>query len=64
MIKLFKRRERVKFTTKTDGNIPYGIVGVVIEKEIDGHVEVRFKEIGTWGVCYHELRRIPKRKKK
>lgn len=63
--------DKVKFITKDDGNIKYGLEGVVTEVAVDWNyaasIEVKFKRAGVWTVSDYELKHLPtvaKKKKK
>lgn len=59
------KSKRVVFTTKDDGNLPYGLQGTIV---YDGEVRVDFgKKYGIWTVQDYELKvamKVSKRKKK
>ena len=55
----FRKGTRVKFVSKTDGNIKYGLIGKVLEittYQGSTDVSVQFPD-RVWLVCDYELRR-------
>lgn len=66
-MKNFNFGDKVKFTTKDDGNIKFGIEGAVTNNPINlddwtNSVEVKFKRIGVWTVSKYELKHLQKTK--
>lgn len=55
--------QKVKFVTKTDGNIPYAAKGKLLKLDTDS-ASVIFPKIGTWTVSLNEIEAITKKKTK